>query len=392
MSILAECPLCHKKQGIKNRQCLCGADLVKLKRSEAVNYWISYRLPGGRQRRESIGTSIEKARDAEGKRRGQKRENRIFDILPQGDMTFEKLSDWYMKLESVKSKKYFWNLELCLMKFNRAFGDRIVGDIKTSELENYQTKRVNEGKAASTIDQEVGAAKAVINKAFKDDLVGGHVLKRFQNIGKLLKRNSNQRRRVLTPNEFNGLLGSASPHLKPILLIGYVTGMREGEILGLTWDKVSLKDRIIKLAAEDTKDGEPRTIPFSDDLKDALGRLPRGIQGDSPVFTYRGKRIKKDIRTGLIKACEKAVIAYGRVEGGFVYHDLRRTLVTHMRRAGVQESVIMEITGHARGEVFDRYNQVSLDDMRQAIQRVIEYRKVLSASGDQNVDQKAVLG
>jgi integrase len=390
MSVLGECPICHKKQSVRNKLCKCGEDLTKAKRSNSVNFWISYRLPGGKQKRESIGTSIEEARDADGKRRGQKRENRIFDILPQANMRFKKLSDWYLNLENVKGKKYYWNLELCLMKFNRVFGAQVVEDIKTSELENYQTKRVKEGRAASTIDQEIGAAKAVVAKAFQDDLVGGHVLKRFKNVKKLLKRNSNQRKRVLTPTEFNRLVESATPYLKPILWAGYDTGMREGEILSLTWDKVSLKDRIIKLVAEDTKDHEARAIPICDELYEVLIRLPRGIQRDYPVFTYKGKAIK-DTRGGMKNACRKAGIVYGRFDGGFVYHDLRRTFVTHMRRAGVQESLIMEITGHSRGEVFDRYNQVSVDDMRQAITRLTEYRKAQNASVDQNVDQRAIL-
>ena len=93
MAVLAECSVCHKKQSIRNKLCKCGADLVKAKRSNNVTFWISYRMPGGVQRRESIGTSIEEARDADGKRRGQKRENRIFEIIPEATMTFKELSD-----------------------------------------------------------------------------------------------------------------------------------------------------------------------------------------------------------------------------------------------------------------------------------------------------------
>jgi hypothetical protein len=59
-------------------------------------------LPGGQQRREFIGISIEEARDAEGKRRTQKRENRIFDILMDSKITFKELTSWYLRLESVK--------------------------------------------------------------------------------------------------------------------------------------------------------------------------------------------------------------------------------------------------------------------------------------------------
>ena len=46
MAILLECPLCHKKQKLKNKKCVCGADLDKLKRQkEKVKYWNDYRIP-----------------------------------------------------------------------------------------------------------------------------------------------------------------------------------------------------------------------------------------------------------------------------------------------------------------------------------------------------------
>ena len=102
MAILAECPRCHKKQAGKNKLCSCGEDLVKAKRSQRVRYWITYRLRGGKQRKEAVGFSIEEARDADGKRRGQKRENRIFEMLPEAKMTFKELTDWYVELPAVK--------------------------------------------------------------------------------------------------------------------------------------------------------------------------------------------------------------------------------------------------------------------------------------------------
>ena len=101
MAILAECPKCRRKQSVKNKSCTCGQDLDKAKRSRNVKYWISYRLPGGKQRRELIGTSIEEARDAEGKRRTQKRENRIFDILMDSKITFKELTEWYLNLNNL---------------------------------------------------------------------------------------------------------------------------------------------------------------------------------------------------------------------------------------------------------------------------------------------------
>ena len=147
MSILAECPICRQKQSAKNRICRCGEDLVKAKRSKKVKYWISYRLPGGKQRRESIGYSVEEARDAEGKRRSQKRENRIFDMLPEAKLTFEELSVWYLNLKSVKRLASYDRVETVFRNFNKIFGDTVAVDINMENLENYQENRRSQGAA-----------------------------------------------------------------------------------------------------------------------------------------------------------------------------------------------------------------------------------------------------
>ena len=144
MAILAECPFCHNKQSARNKICKCGAELDKLKRSKKIRYWINFRMPDGKQRREFVGNSIEKARDADGKRRGQKRENRIFDMLPESNMTFQELAEWYLNLKTVKRLKSFIRTEHALNNFNHVFGSWIVGDIKPVYLESYQ-----EGRAES---------------------------------------------------------------------------------------------------------------------------------------------------------------------------------------------------------------------------------------------------
>lgn len=92
------------------------------------------------------------------------------------------------------------------------------------------------------------------------------------------------------------------------------------------------------------------------------------------------------------KACKKADIVYGRFkDDGFIYHDLRRTFYTDMRRAGVPDSVIRELTGHSRNQVTDRYDDVSMDDKRRAIEKIVQYRKGLTASVAQTVTQTAIL-
>ncbi len=393
MAILAECPICHRKQKVSNKVCHCGAKLDKIKKNNTnpdaklrVTYWISYRLPGGKQRREAVGFSIEEARDAEGKRRSQKRENRIFDIKPDAKMPFNELSKWYLDLEIVKSKAYYETLTINLSSFNKEFGETMVRDIKTSALQNYQAKRKAAGYSDSYIDQEIGAARAVINKAFDDDLVSGDTVKVFRKVKKLLKRNANARDRILSPVEIKKLLAASRMPTKGMVATGFYTGMREGEIVDTIRPKVDFKKRMIKLDAADTKDSEPRKVPICDELYSILKDIPVAVHDDH-LFLYTGKPIK-DIRTALKTACRDAGIPYGRkTKNGFVFHDLRHSFTTYMRKAGVAQSVIMAITGHAQTSMFDRYNAIDEDDLRQAMDKFSLYMQGLFANVDQNVDQ-----
>lgn len=382
MAILARCPTCHRKQSVYNKHCRCGNDLVKAKRAKNVKYLISYRLPGGKQRQEAVGYSIEEARDAEGKRRSQKRENRIFEIVPEAKMTFEELAKWYTNLEPVKLLHSYDRIVGALKQFNNIFGGKIVNSIKTIDLEDYQVKRANDGKAPATIDMEISIAKTMINKAFDNDKVGGHTLKAFKKVKKQLKRNANVRDRVLTFDEFKRLLALLPPHTRAIIGIALHTGMRKGEILSLTWNKVDLKKRLIQLESTDTKDKEPRKIPILEELYEILNSIPRVVHDDH-VILYDGKPIH-DIRGALRTACKDGGIAYGRfIKGRLVFHDIRRTYNTNMRKAGVAQSVIMKITGHSTSEMFDRYNNVDEDDIRKAAELMERYLK----SVDQSVDQ-----
>lgn len=366
MAILAECPACHKKQATKNKACKCGENLDSAKKQKRVKYYTYYRLPGGKQKLEFVGTSINEARDADGKRRSQKRENRIFDIKPDSKMTFQELTNWFLELESVKSKAYFPTLNYNLASFNKVFGAMVVRDIKPVDLENYQSKRKSEGYSDSYVDQEIGAARRVINKSFDNDMVSGDVLRTFKRVPRLLKRNANARDTIISPEQFLTLMSHLPRHAKAILATAFYTGMRKGEILSLTWDKVDLKKRVILLDAEDTKDGEPRRVPICDELAKILDSIPRPIHTNH-VFLYRGKPIR-DIRTSFKTALKAAGIEYGRKKReGVVFHDLRHTFNTLMRKSGVAESVIMSITGHSTREMFDRYNTIDEDDTRQAV-------------------------
>lgn len=385
MSILAECPRCHKKQGVKNKRCLCGADLDKLKRAkEKVRYWVSYRLPGGKQKRQAIGFSIDEARDADGKFRVLKRENRIFDIKPEDTMTFNELTEWYLDIEKVKSLSYYPQLGIYLRHFNERFGHVQVGKVKPVDLENYQAWRKKEGYSDASVDNHIGAARSMINKAFENDLVGGEPVKSFRAVKKLLKFNANARDKILTLDEFYRLLDKLPAHARPVVATAFWTGMRKREIMTLTWDKVDLKERLIRLDPEDTKDRDARKVPICDTLHEILKGIPRAVH-DNHVFLRAGKPFK-EIVACLQRACRDAGIPYGRNEkDGFTLHDLRHCFNTYARKAGVAQSVIMKITGHSTNSMFYRYNTIDESDARQAMVQMKGY----FANVDQTVDQGA---
>jgi integrase len=383
MAILQECPNCRNKLSTQKRKCRCGQDLVKAKKNKQVRYWLMYRLPGGKQVKKFVGSfedlngnSLEDAKIAESKVKTLKRENRLLDVRASSKMTFSELTDWYLNLEATKALASYNTIQISLKKFNDVFGDMIIDDIKPMDLENYQQKRLKEGMAPGTIDHEIEKPRTMINKAAGNDMVSSETVKAFKRVKKLTKRGSDIRDRILSPDEFEKLMECAEAHLKPVLACGYYTGMRSGEIFKLTWDRVDLGARMIKLRAKDTKDREARNVPICDELYQVLRDLPSRIQktdSDRRVFRYKGVGMKKADRS-LKTACKAAGIKYGRfVKGGFVFHDLRHTFNTNMRKAGIAESVIMKITGHSTREMFDRYNNIDQADIKNAIKKFENY-------------------
>jgi len=146
---------------------------------------------------------------------------------------------------------------------------------------------------------------------------------------------------------------------------------------------------MIRLRAEDTKEGMPKTIPMAITMRDMLSKMPN--RGSSEfVFLYHGKPFR-DIREGLKAACKVSNIIYGQSKKkGFVFKDLRHCFSTYARRAGVPRNVIMAIMGHSTGgDMIARYDLIEDSDLLKAIDLI---DKEFSKNLDQNLDQEASPG
>jgi len=404
MGIMAECPYCHRKQSVRNKVCGCGADLDKLKKQkEKVKYWISYRLPGGRQKRHSVDTfkdlngySIEDARKADAKRTVQKAENRIMDIKPDSKMTFNELAEWYLDLEKVKALASYETIKIYLNKFNKVFGNTTINKVKAADLENHQEKRKKEGYKPKTIDDELNYMKTIIIKAFDNDIVGGDTLKAFRKVKPLLsgkQKGSNARSRILKPEEIKAIRDNVKEqHTLDLFDFGYWTGARAGEVMKLKWGMVDLQKRIMTLSGSITKEGKEKKIPIGQVVYEILTRDNKHIRKAGEVdnvFTYWGKPITRAFTTGFKTASKISGIQWGRdIEGGWIFHDLRRTFKTEARKAGIHKSVIDAIVGHSSSNDMDsRYNIIDDQDRLDAIRNLEKYREAEFASVDHTVDQ-----
>jgi integrase len=133
--------------------------------------------------------------------------------------------------------------------------------------------------------------------------------------------------------------------------------MRRGEIIGLKWDRVDLFGGYVDLTEDDTKTEDPRRIYFNSvsNLRNVFVEAARNKKPDQEfVFTKPdGNPVPKWYMERLFKkACLNANV------GPYRFQDLRHTFNTNMIKAGVDQVVIMKLTGHKTNKMFLRYSHL----------------------------------
>ena len=146
---------------------------------------------------------------------------------------------------------------------------------------------------------------------------------------------------------------------RAVLELLYGSGLRVGEVAGLTRHQVSLDRGRVLVRGKGDKE---REVPMSDDAVDALERYlsagrPR-LAGDdrrTMFFNRKGRPFSgRDIRA-MVEQYAGRLLPGRRITP----HTLRHSFATHLLEGGADIRVVQELLGHASVATTQRYTHVS---------------------------------
>ncbi len=231
------------------------------------------------------------------------------------------------------------------------------------------------GKADATINRSLAALRRMFHLAKESGKI--RFIPKFPMLEEAAPRTG-----VLKHDAYPLLLAALPEYLRPVLAIGYHTGMRLGEIQGLRWEQVDFLNRIIRLNAGETKNDEAREIPVNDELHAVLETCYLKRSRTCPFVCHRNGQQIGDFRMVWYDRC--STLGLGHVEKrpghrrgkyhGLIFHDLRRTFVTDAEHAGAPRHEVMAVTGHKTEAIYKRYAIDNRTQRKAAVNRIVAYR------------------
>jgi integrase len=268
-----------------------------------------------------------------------------------------RLKDLLRLVEEEYDLKGRASLYIAKLKINRYllpfFGELKATRFSSAQMQNYIRARQRDGAKPATINREL----ALIHRGFSLGYETEPPM--VARVPKLIKlKEENTRTGFLLSSAYRKLLHELPQPLKIVFVFGHHLGMRKGELLKIRKDQVDRRAKLIWLEEKQTKNRNPRTAPIYGDMEPFLEMQP---ENDSPfLFTWLDGSPIKTFRDSWKQACRRAGVPE------LLFHDLRRTAVRNMRRAGIDTQHIKRIIGHKSDSMFERYNIIDEDDIREA--------------------------
>jgi integrase len=221
----------------------------------------------------------------------------------------------------------------------------------------YIVARTGQGAAAATVRYELAILRRSLNLAYRSGRIPHRPY--IPSI-----RVSNARTGFFEDAQLEALITALPNPINDMARFAAVTGWRISEVKALTWALVDQSAGVVRLEPGTTKNGDGRTFPYvaHPKLAELMARRRRRAKGPY-VFHRAGRRVAY-FRRSWLRACGSAGVR------GRVFHDLRRTAVRNMERAGVPRSVAMKLSGHKTEDVYRRYAITNEEDLAEGVRRL----------------------
>lgn len=384
------------------------------RRKHSQFLWLQY-YRNGAQIRESSGTDDEK------KARGilRKKIGAVANGIAQDSrsLRYENLRDAFMDDYVTNAKKSLRHdkegkpyLE-SVRRLDDFFAGYRAVDIDTDLMRKYQREQQSSGLSNGSINRAIAGLRKMFTLAQRDG--------RIRNLPFFpMLPESKPRQGTLPHHRYAELLAALPDYIRPVVAIAFATGMRRGEILGLRWSNIQWMDSIIRI--EDSKNGDPREIPFGAEIAAVLKGQFTNRQEGCDFVCYRVNRLGHAQRIGNFRKVWSRVcvkLGLGQMEpvvdaagnpvfepprdedskprpktrySGLLLHDLRRTFVSDAEHSGAPRHEVMKMSGHRTESVYRRYAIADRENRRAALDQIAAYRaqKFGDTSGTQSTEMQ----
>lgn len=242
---------------------------------------------------------------------------------------------------------------------------------KVKKKKGIEIRPVEHKRSGATVNRYLAALSHLFSMAIKE----WRLLDRnpVSDISK--KKESRGRTRFLTDEEREALLvacsASAWKPLETIVLLALSTGARRGELVGLKWVDVDLKNA--RALVHDTKNGDSRQLPLVGKSLEALRALKlRNSARSEYVFPqpsgFPGPYEHFD--THWYAALKASGIQELR------FHDLRHTTASYLAQQGASLLEIADTLGHRTMAMVKRYSHLAQSHKVTAIEKMAKERNL----------------
>ena len=328
-------------------------------------WWIFYSHHGKPYAESSKSENVNEAKKLLAKRLGDIASGQFAGLAPE-KVTIADLANLVIEDYKHYEKRSLINVESHTKLHIRP----LLGNVKAARFSpahsnKYVATRRLAGAENATINRELAIIRRGFTLALQAD---PPLVSRIPYIKKLDEDNTRQG--FVEHEQYRALLDKLPDRLKCLLVVGYHVGCRVGELRQVCWSQVDLTAKEIRLTKSQTKGKKDRTLPVYGDMLERLTIQKENRDQDYPdcpyVFHYMGRRIGNHLK-GWSRSCKDAGLE------GLHFHDLRRSAIRNMERAGIPRNIAMGISGHTTESVYLRYDIVSARDMKLAAGRMETY-------------------